>query len=154
MPYAKYNEHENVFNTSVDNKLVSNTSIFSSTQCLVNVSPTNNANGTANGKKEESSLLKNRSYNEFLSLFVEIIPKFEKRKEFLIEHCVFVKNMLEMAFHLLVKSSNVSYSYNQELVETQFPLPIKFFPKTKFWGKISAMTSNDKNKEAYKRTSY
>lgn len=78
------------------------------------------------------------NYNQFLSLFVEIIPKFERKKELLIEHCSFVKDIFELAYFMINNHQLVVHTTLQEMVDTPTALPISFVPKTKYWSKILA----------------
>lgn len=77
-------------------------------------------------------------YNSFLSLVIEILPKFEKKKEVILENDALLKDMLEISLTLLNNPQNMAYSHIQRMMpELPPPLPITFFPKTKFWKSIT-----------------
>ena len=89
--------------------------------------------------KSFNHFFNSKHYNSFLSLVIEILPKFEKKKEVILENDALLKDMLEISLHLLNNPQNMAYSHIQRMMpELPPPLPITFTPKTKFWKSITA----------------
>ena len=153
LPCTKVNQSES---RSHSGSMGINRNNFLSPQCLIQDGFDVGAPDVVK-KKDNFYIFRNKNYNEFLGQFVEILPKFEKKKDIVLDNCVFLKSILEMAFFLQANSSSVIYSAAQEMVEAQSPLPIKFIPKTKFWFKYTPLLSNEKNesqKPALRKSSY
>ena len=95
LPNAKFNSLES---SSENGNILFNQHNFVSTQCLIK---DHFEIGTmANEKsKDNHYIFKPKNYNEFLGLFVEILPKFEKRKDTVMENCIFLKSILEISFY-------------------------------------------------------
>lgn len=104
----------------------------------------NNLNSNAN-RKSDLSCFGNKTYNQILKVFVELLPKFDKNKETIVEHSDFLVSLLELSFYLIINSNLVSFGDSQDLVEPQSPLPINFCPKSGFWSKILASSPGGPN---------
>ena len=85
------------------------------------------------------------NFCKILSIFIETVPKVDKRKELQVKESYFLRNLFEISLFMISKSEQVSYSTMEDMIECPKALPINFAPTTKFWKKAISNLNDTMN---------
>jgi hypothetical protein len=94
-----------------------------------------------------SNIFDYSNYSKILHVFIEVLPKLDKKKEILLKEAPFFRNLFELSLYLITKNSKVTYSTMEDMIETPKPLPLNFIPQTKYWKKILTGITDLKEKD-------
>lgn len=98
---------------------------------------------------ERDPLFYHENYFKLLSLFLEIISKFDSKRQLLKSKSSFIKEVMELTHKLIIGESKVHFDELQELVVRPRVLPIQFISKNPYWTKH--FQPGEKGINAYKR---